>query len=117
LDGYTIDATNGTLEFTRDGQTIKLENKFKDETIDILKRTGVVREGIVKLAKENGHTIKYDQDGYIGSVWLKFISRDMIRSSIINNDSEYVDVTSSYDSSRTDDSVLNLEIRKISQAP
>ena len=117
LDGYTIDATNGVLEFTRDGQTIKLENKFKDETINILKRTGVVREGIVNLAKENGHTIGYDQDGYIGSVWLKFISRDMIRRRIINNDSEYVDVTSSADSSRTDDSVLNLEIRKKIQPP
>lgn len=117
LDGYTIDATNGTLEFTSGGQMIKLENKFKDETINILKRAGVVREGIVKLAKENGHTLGYDRDGYINTVWMKFISRDIINKITIKNDSKYVDVASSSDNSSDDGRVLSLEIRKKDQAP
>jgi hypothetical protein len=55
-----------------------LENKFNDETITIFKRSGVIREGVVKLAPEGGKQLMYDQDGYIGEVWLKFLTRDRI---------------------------------------
>jgi hypothetical protein len=69
-----------------------LENKFNDETITIFKRTGVIREGVVKLAPEGGTQLMYDQDGYLGEVWLKFLTRDNIAENTANKKNNKPDV-------------------------
>ena len=69
-----------------------MENKFNDETITIFKRSGVIREGVVKLASEGGKQLMYDQDGYLGAVWLKFITRDNIAENTANKKNNKPDV-------------------------
>jgi hypothetical protein len=93
-----------------------LENKFNDETITIFKRTGVIREGVVKLAPEGGKQLMYDQDGYLGEVWLKFLTRDRIverSSNKKNNRPDVIKLNYYEENNKTSDSILNVGLEKI----
>lgn len=115
LDGYTIDSSKGVLQVTRDGQTISLENKFNDDTLTIFKRSGVIREGVVKLAPDGGKQLMYDQDGYLGAVWLKFLTRDNIVENTANkknNKPDVIQLNYNAENKETSDSILNVGLEK-----
>jgi hypothetical protein len=70
---------------------------------------------VVKLAHEEGKQLMYDQDGYLGAVWLKFLTMDRIVENTANkknNRPDVIELKYNAENKETSDSILNVGLEK-----